>query len=98
MQCKDLWYISHGVIHLEAQVKVNELKKDIEVANQPHGQVGLAKMQTQFAVLPTLDPEFQIICSALVVFANTGAYICHLLALSIISSSEKVHMDGPFIS
>jgi hypothetical protein len=53
----------------EEQAKADDLKKKIADANK--AQAGLAKMQTQFAAL---DSEFQIICGALAIFANTWAY------------------------
>jgi len=52
-----------------AQSDANDYKRQIEQAN--NAQVGLANMQTQFAAL---DSEFQIICGALAIFANTWAY------------------------
>ena len=63
---------------LEAQADANDYKMQIEQAN--NAQVGLANMQTQFAAL---DSEFQIICGALGIFANTWAYVCNDLFRSL---------------
>ena len=78
---------------LEARAKANKLKKNIEVANQD--QVSLANMQTQFVAL---DSELSSVVR--LSYSPTHghwAYVCHDLLLSIVSSSEKVHMNGQFI-
>ena len=66
---RNLWYISHKCHLLEAQADARQYEREIEEANQ--AQIGLANMQTQFAAL---DSEFQIIITALAIFANTWAY------------------------
>jgi len=53
----------------KAQADANTYKRQIEEANR--AQEGLANMQTQFAAL---ESEFQIICGALAIFANTWAW------------------------
>ena len=69
---RNLSYIRHKCRLLEAQDDAKRFEREIDEANQ--AQIGLANMQTQFAAL---DSEFQIICSALAIFANTWAYVRH---------------------
>jgi len=67
----------------QAQADAIEYKRQIEQAN--NAQVGLANMQTQFAAL---DSEFQIICGALGIFANTWAYF-HAEALKFANTLKE---------
>jgi len=66
----------------KAQADAKLYKTQIDEANK--AQQGLAQMQTQFAAL---DSEFQIICGALAIFANTWAYF-HSEALKFANSMK----------
>jgi len=70
VQFEEFFVYQSQCLLLEAQADAKEYKRQIGEANK--AQQGLANMQTQFAAL---DSEFQIICGALAIFANTWAYV-----------------------
>jgi len=77
----------------KAEADAKQYKREIEEANQ--AQIELAKMQTQFAAL---DSEFQIICGALAIFANTWAYFhAEALKFSNMMNNYESVQDFPSI-